>query len=233
MTRHSETLARIPLFRELDENEVRDLDTRCIWRRYDAKQEILGYGDDGTDVYFVLTGRVRVCIRSPQGREVIVADIDAGDFFGDLAAIDGAPRSASIVALTGVTVAKMPARVFKEMLDRHPDVSGEMMRRLAGRLRELLQRFNEFGTLKVSKRIYAELLRMSRPRGRDSTEAVISPPPYHAEIAARISTRREAVTRELSKLERQGLVEKGRGALVLRDPEALARLIEQDEDELV
>jgi DNA-binding MarR family transcriptional regulator len=86
---------------------------------------------------------------------------------------------------------------------------------------------NEFSTLDVRHRIHAELLRLSRTEAGDPARAVISPPPVHAEIAARISTRREAVARELKALERDNLIERRRGALVLTDVDRLRRMINE------
>jgi CRP/FNR family transcriptional regulator, cyclic AMP receptor protein len=86
---------------------------------------------------------------------------------------------------------------------------------------------NEFTTLDARHRIYAELLRLSRPETGASTRAIVSPPPAHAELAARVSIRREAVSRELKALERSGLIERRRGALVLTDPGRLRDLIER------
>jgi CRP/FNR family transcriptional regulator, cyclic AMP receptor protein len=225
MARHSETLRQIPLFRTLADEAVRRLDTQCLWRRYEAKEEILGYGEAGTDVYFVVSGIVRALIRANGSREVILGDIGAGEFFGELAAIDGRPRSASIVALTGATLARMPALVFRQAMHRHAEVCDQVLALLAARIRLLDNRVNELSTLDVRHRLFAELIRLSRPTNTDHGRAIVSPPPYHAEIAARISARREAVTRELKSLESAGLLEKRRGALVLTDVQALVALI--------
>jgi CRP/FNR family transcriptional regulator, cyclic AMP receptor protein len=93
-------------------------------------------------------------------------------------------------------------------------------------VRILANRVNEFTTLDARHRIYAELLRLSRPEAANAKQAVVSPPPVHAEIAARVSSRREAVARELKALERAGLLERRRGALVLTDTQRLRQLIE-------
>src|SRR5262245_39519153 len=100
-------------------------------------------------------------------------------------------------------------------------------RYLRGQIRMLANRVNEFTTLDARHRIYAELLRLSRPETGRPGQAVVSPPPAHAEIAARVSIRREAVARELKSLERTGLIERRRGALVLTDTRRLRQLIEQ------
>jgi CRP/FNR family cyclic AMP-dependent transcriptional regulator len=99
----------------------------------------------------------------------------------------------------------------------------------AGQIRMLANRVNEFTTLDVRHRIYAELLRLSRPEAGKEKRGVISPPPVHAEIAARVSSRREAVAREFKALERAGLLERRRGAIVLTDTPRLRQLIDQAE----
>jgi DNA-binding MarR family transcriptional regulator len=82
----------------------------------------------------------------------------------------------------------------------------------------------------VRRRIYAELLRLGRKARKDDVASVISPPPTHAELAARVSSHREAVTRELNRLETEGFLERRRGAIVILDRERLAKLLEDDED---
>ena len=227
MAQPRETLAQIHLFRSLGEADIRELDARCLWRRYAAGAEILSQGEGGADVYFVLSGAVRVRLRSPRRIDVALCDIGAGEFFGELAALNGRPRSASIVALTDTTLAWMPAAVFREAIHRYPDICDQILRLLAMRIRTLNVRVAEFSALGVHDRIRAELLRLGRLRPAEPNEAVISPPPYHADLAARVSTHREAVTRELNALERAGLLERRRGALVIRDVAALAALLEQ------
>jgi CRP-like cAMP-binding protein len=177
-------------------------------------------------VFFVISGSVRVMIQSA-GREVLLRQIEAGEFFGELAAIDGQPRSSGIVATTDVTIARMPASVFRAAIHAHADVCDKLLRILAGQIRILANRVNEFSTLDVRYRIYAELLRLSRPDAANPGHAIISPPPVHAEIAARVSTRRETVARELKALERAGLIERRRGAIALGDTHRLRRLIEE------
>ena len=220
----SPTLRHVRLFSRLSDEQIRRLDSRCLWRRYEAKDQVLGHGDEGTDVYFVVSGQVRAVIRGNGGREIILGDIRPGEFFGELAAIDGQPRSASVVAVTGATLARMPATVFREMVHQHADVCSQVLALLAARIRLLDTRVREFTTLDVRHRVFAELLRLSRPDGEPG-RAVVSPPPFHAEIAARISARREAVTRELKALEGAGLVQRRRGAIVLTNVPALAALI--------
>jgi CRP/FNR family transcriptional regulator, cyclic AMP receptor protein len=227
MSRPTETLAKIGLFQSLDATAIRHLDTQCAWRRAPRNAWIIDYQDTSNDVFFVVSGTVRVKIQSVSGREILLREINAGEFFGELAAIDNQPRSSGIVAVTDVTIARMPASVFRAALHEHADVCDQLLALLAGQVRILANRINEFTTLDVRHRIYAELLRLARPEAASTSRAVISPPPVHAEIAARVSTRREAVAREFKALERGGLIERRRGAIVLTDTQELRRLIEE------
>jgi CRP/FNR family transcriptional regulator, cyclic AMP receptor protein len=230
MNRRTETLTRIGLFQSLDARAIGHFDSQCSWRRATSGQWLIDYQDASNDVFFVVSGSVGVMIQSA-GREVLLRQIDAGEFFGELAAIDGQPRSSGIVATTDVTIARMPASVFRAAIHAHPEVCDKLLGILASQIRILANRVNEFSTLDVRYRIHAELLRLSRPDPANAGRAIISPPPVHAEIAARVSTRREAVARELKALERAGLIERRRGALALNDTHRLRRMIEEAIDE--
>ncbi len=227
MIRNLETLARIPLFQALPEADVQRLDTQCVWRRAKAGETVLDYNDGGSDLYFVSHGKVRVKIQAISGKESILRDIGDGEFFGELAAIDGLPRSASIVAMNDSTVARMPPAVFREVVHRRPEVCDRVLALLASQVRMLANRVSEFATLDVRARIHAELIRLAKPERAGSSRAVISPPPTHAELAARVSCHREAVTRELNALARAGSIERRRGAIVLADCAGLAKGVER------
>jgi len=230
MARPLQSLRCIRLFRALCDEEIRRLDAQCLWRRYEAKQQIVGFGDSGTDVFFVAGGLVRAIICTDGARDVILGDIGGGEFFGELAAIDSQPRSATVVAVTGATVARMPAGLFHAVIHEHDDACKQLLALLASRIRTLDTRVGELATLDVRHRLFGELLRLCRPDSMAPGRGFISPPPYHAEIAARISARREAVTRALKALESAGLVEKRRGALVVTDIRALVSLFRDPHD---
>jgi CRP/FNR family transcriptional regulator, cyclic AMP receptor protein len=224
----AQTLAGIAIFRDLAADEVAALSRRCRWRRYTSGQTILQRRDETRDVFFLVQGRVSAVHHSACGREVRFCDLAAGDIFGEFAAIDGAPRSADIVAVTESMIASMSADAFWDVLRRHEAVCAAMLRRLTGIARGHLQRVVEFSTLTVRSRVHAELMRLARIHpGPDRMTAVIAPAPTHAAIASRISTHREAVTRELGELTRAKLIEKRGNALVIRDVAALARMVEE------
>ena len=227
MKEAKETLGGIELFESLPRRDLEALGKRCQWRRYGAGQEIVGHQDDTKDVYFIVRGEVRVTVFSLSGKEVAFRDMRAGQSFGELAAIDGKPRSANVVALAESLIASMPAKVFWDVLHNHPEVAAAVMRHLSRLVRRLSERVFEVSALAVRNRIHAELLRLARRNMRDDNSAAISPAPTHADIANRVSTHREAVTRESNALTRAGLIERQSGALIIRDVAALARMVEE------
>jgi len=227
MARDIETLSRVPLFSGMDKAAIKALDTRCAWRRVAAREWVIDYQDEGIDVFFVVSGSVRVLIYAKSGREVILADLSAGGFFGELAAIDGKPRSAGVLAITDAVVAAMPGRVFMEMLAEHPSVAMQVLKLMASRVRALDNRVLEYSTLNVRQPQQFRVDALARPDTKDERQGILSPPPIHAEIAARVSTHREAVAREMKLLERQGLLLRRRGALVLTDVPGLMEKLEK------
>lgn len=220
-----ETLERISLLRSIGAKERLAYERRCSWRHAVAKEWLIEQGDVGTDIFFLTSGIVRALIMPSPDREVILADINAGGYFGEMAAIDGQPRSAGILAITDATIACMSASTFRELLHKYPDVAEQLLKHLVARIRALDERINEFSSMHVKHRIYAELLRRSRPDPADQQRALVSPPPVHSDIAARVSTRREMVARELKGLERTGLLTKRRGAFVINNVPALLELL--------
>ena len=223
-----ETLEKVGLLRSMERKDREAFERRCQWRHAHPKEWLLEQNDIGTDIYFLTSGVVRVLITPSPDREIILGDIEAGGYFGEMAAIDDQPRSAGILAITDATIARMPALVFREIIHKYPDVSEQLLRQLVTRIRTLDQRVNEFSSMHVKNRIYAELLRRSRPDPTDKRRAIVSPPPVHSDIAARVSTRREMVARELKALERAGLLTKRRGAFVLNNVPELMHMLEDN-----
>jgi CRP/FNR family transcriptional regulator, cyclic AMP receptor protein len=217
-------LADIALLRPLGPDRLGRLEARCSFVRYDANELIIDFDDASSDVYFVLTGKVRILYRAGTGKEVILGELGDGEFFGELAAIDGLKRSANVTALHRSELCRMPGGVFDELLDG-PAFNRCLLRVLSGRIRNLNARLAEQAFLQVKYRLFAELIRLSAPRPGGGETRAISPPPFHHDIANRIGARREVVSRELSALEKAGLIDKTRGALVLRDPGELNRRI--------
>jgi CRP/FNR family cyclic AMP-dependent transcriptional regulator len=226
------SIAQIGFFQGISDLDVSRFDHRCVWRKVDEGQTIIDFDDLSSDVHFLVSGDVRIQLRTTGGREFILADLHAGEFFGELAAIDGEPRSANVTALTRATICIVGAALFREMLGASARLSDRVMRLLARRVRDLNARLLEHAVLDVRHNLYAELLRLSIPRPQASPARIVSPPPYHHVLAARIGCRREQITRELRAMEQDGLMQKTRGGLILPDPAAIRQRIARKMQEL-
>ncbi|NUB13172.1 cyclic nucleotide-binding domain-containing protein [Azospirillum brasilense] len=208
----------ITLLSPLSAEERAAVARQCRWRRFHANEQIIDHQGESRDVALVVDGRVRVLSHSPTGREISFDDIEAGGFLGEMAAIDGLPRSASAVALEeGTLIAFLAPRPFQDLVSGHPDLAMAVMRRLCRVVRIATDRVMELSTLGANNRVHAELLRLAKRGRMEGGTAVIAPIPVHADIASRVSTARETVSRVLNDLARDGLVERRADALVVRD----------------
>jgi CRP/FNR family transcriptional regulator, cyclic AMP receptor protein len=213
-------LSGVLLFKGLN-IDLAPFEARAKWRRFDPEETLVDFDDLSTDVFFLLSGDVRVLMRTASGKEVILDEMRPGELFGELAAMDGIKRSANVTALTRGEACVMPAAVFREIVFSQKEVAERLFCLMASRIRELNARFVEQTVLDLRHRLYSELLRLSTPRSDRTGERVITPPPFHHIMAARIGCRREQVTREFTMMSQEGLIERTRGALILRQPEVL------------
>ena len=217
-----QTLATIPFFRDATDIDYRAFDRRCTWRKFDEAQVAVDFEDRSEDVYFLISGDVRILVRTTGGKEVILTDMHPGQYFGELSAIDGTPRSANVTALTRCEMCIVGGAVFREMVYASRQLCEKLLRLLSTRVRDLNARIIEHTVLDVRHRLYAELLRLSQPRAGHPGERIVTPPPFHHVLAGRVGCRREQVTRELAQMAAAGLAEKLRGGVVLKKPDELS-----------
>ena len=228
----AQSLAGIDLLKALPPAERENLERRCRWRNFDEDEQIIDRETQSEDVFFVISGLARVVNFSAGGREVSFDDIGPGGLFGELAALDSRPRSASVVAKTAMLAASVPAATFRELLLAHPEVAMALLRRLAEVVRESTDRIMDLSTLGAHNRIFAELLRLAResdPKAfeQKANQARIRPVPHHVEIASRVSTARETVARVLSDLGKKNVLGRERDALVILDVARLAKMVKE------
>jgi len=219
-------LARISLFEDLDDRALKRIAKRCNWLRFDAERQVVGQSDMATDVFFIARGSVRVNSYSSAGKEVTYLDIGEGQFFGEFSAIDGKSRSASVLTLSEALIGRISAADFNKMLLDHPSITQRMLKHLVGKARQLTDRVFEFSTLAVRNRLHCELLRLTG-EAEGAKIAIIEPAPTHYELATRISTHREAITRELKYLTSEGLVELKRGKIKILDIPRLREMVQR------
>ena len=223
----SSTLARLPFFQDVTDLDLSRFEKRCVWRRCEESEVVVDFADASSDVYFIAGGDVRVLVRTPSGKEMIYADLKAGQFFGELSAIDSVPRSANVTALNQAELCIMSAPAFRDMLFSSPLFCDKILHLLTRRVRELNVRLFEQSVFDLRHRLYAELLRLAHPRTGHAGQLVLTPPPFHHVLAARIGGRREQVSREMSALDRDKIVQKTKGALILLQPDVLRARLDQ------
>ena len=228
MTKASaKSLASIDMLAGLPPAVLEKLEQRCAWRQYAPHEQIIDRDSESREIFFVTDGHVRVN-HSITGREVSYDDVLTGGFFGELGAIDGGPRSATVVSQEPTTIAALPAKAFLDLIQEHPEIALVILRRLTQIVRQSTDRIMDLSTRGANNRVYAELLRLARKNGGgDENEAVIAPVPIHADIASRVSTTRETVARVLSNLAKSGLVTREKKGLVIHDVEELELLVEE------
>jgi CRP-like cAMP-binding protein len=161
--------------------------------------------DETRDVYFITQGRVRTVNFTVQGKEVALDDLREGDYFGELAAFDGLPRSSSMIAIEASDIAKMSPERFLKLIQFYPQLSLRVLRNMAGIIRASTERIVDLSTLGANNRVHGELLRLARNAKREDNIATIEPIPVHGEMASRASTTRETVARVVSELTKMGI----------------------------
>lgn len=205
-----EVLKTFPLLAELGDAALAAVAADCVPQHYSEGELVIGHTDTSHDVLLLVTGSARVSLYSADGQRVGFHDMDRGKMFGEIAAIDGLPRSASVEAGEASIIARLPRKRFLALMEEHPGFAIAVARQLSGHVRRLTTRVFEFSTMAVRHRLRAELLRLALP-GTTGEAAVIASLPTHAELASRISTHREAVSREMAWLEAHGYtVKQGR-----------------------
>ena len=217
-------LRKIPLLANLTDAEVAKIKGEFRFRRYDRRETVLQKGGEGDHLLFLLSGQLQVIDVTEDGRAIGLRMLHAGDFFGEIAVINGATRSATVVALTEVLVAFLPRAVTLELFSTSPSVANLMLRHLA----QKVQRDSELRALlsiqNASRRIYAflDLLKQHGTDGFDVVESL----PTHQDIAIMINTSRETVTRALVVLVQQGIVLKDGHRLIIVNTQAMRQLVQ-------
>ncbi|MBL8386557.1 MAG: Crp/Fnr family transcriptional regulator [Burkholderiales bacterium] len=201
------------------------LAAECTWRRVAAGAQLVRRDAHDRDVHLIVGGRVRVTVVTGSGRQIAYKDLGAGSVVGVLAAIDGAARSTDVLALEEALVATLSAERFGLLLRESREANDWMLKSLVEMVRELSDRVFEVSALGVQNRVHAEVLRLAREAGIAGNRAVIDPAPTHPDIAARVSTYREQVTRELSAMVKAGLLERAGHALVVPDVSRLEAIV--------
>ncbi len=215
-------LKNIDLFTDLNDEQLRSVAQRLTVRQYAKNELILAKLDPSDEVFFISSGSVRVTSFSESGKEASYNEKVAGEVFGELSALDGRGRAADVIALESCTMLSATRKDFTDLIQNYPSINSQLMLRLVKNIRSLTERVFEFTSMDVRNRVLAELHRVCLSLGAQRDSLLIDPAPTHADIASRVSTTREAVTRIFKELEQDGVIEKhGRKKLTVHSIRAL------------
>ena len=220
-----EALQKTNLFKELSHSELEQVSKLITWKTYQKEAEVIPHMGQDDDIYIIASGRVTVTIFSFNGKEISYQELGAGDTFGELSAIDQLPRTANVITLESSRLGTLNRKDFWRLINLYPSVAAATLNRLAGLVRFLVGRVYEFGALDVNNRIRMEILRLAEENRLEEDIVSIQNFPTHNEIANRVNTHREAVTRELNELSRLGIIKQNRRVLTVLDLAKLAELL--------
>lgn len=211
-------LSSVPLFADLDEQDLEELDRLLTVKRYKKNNLIIFEDDRGLNLFIINEGRVKISRISEEGGEVILAILGAGDFFGELSVIDGLSRSATVTALDNVELLVMKREEFLSALENHPQISIFLLKELAGRIRKSDTQIKSLSLSNAKGRVANTLIRLAEDIGRMKEGKVIIPElPLQRDLANIAGTSRETISRVIAILEKEGHCYKKNNALVFDD----------------
>jgi CRP/FNR family transcriptional regulator, cyclic AMP receptor protein len=200
------------------------LEQACSWRTFRRDETVVERDTEHRDVFFLASGSVRIMNFSLSSRPVAYATLSSGEYFGEMSAIDNAPRSATVVADEKCEVASLSQARFTELMERHPQIAVAVMSRLASIVRSCDERIMDLATLGAMQRVILDLYRMAKPDTITANSWLVYPCPAQREIAGRASTTRETVARVFSQLQESGQIRRKGRSLYLSDKDTLATL---------
>lgn len=201
------------------------LESRATQKTYRQNETIL-YQSDVTDtVGFILSGRAKATAYSEQGEQTWLGEFEAGQFFGHVSFLTRSPIKFEIVAQTDVTALIVPVSAIQACLDDSHEFGQAVAKDLAGRLDAMIVRLIEALTLSAKGRVCAELIRLSCPIGISPDKHIVRPNPVFVDVALRVNSTRETVSRTVSELQKKGIISRQPGALVIEKFESLKNAV--------
>jgi CRP-like cAMP-binding protein len=223
-----ESLRQCALFAHVDGPALQVVAHGLRRRRFRRNEVIFHQGDTGDSLHIVATGALKIVLPSAEGDEAIIATLRPGDFFGELALLDGAPRSATATAIEPSETFMLPRGAFLELVARDDGLRDALLAGLAGELRRLTGHVEELHFLDLAGRLAMRLTRLAREADPTARGEVRLDWPYtQSDLASMIGGTRQSVNKLLSDLEDDGLVSIEHDTLIIRDLDELARRAER------
>lgn len=212
-------LRQVPYLAVLPPEALAALRRRMQLKRWYDGAIVVGQDEPANALHVVLSGRARVVLFGESGREMTLAELEPGATFGEMSLLDGRPRASNVLAVSDLTLLSLGRRAFEELLQRHPEVSAALLPHLAGRLRRTTEAVRSLALHDVSTRLLRTLVELGEERGEPMDDGVlIRRRPTQQELANRVGTCRETVSRALTAMTRKGLLAcHGRSVFLSRD----------------
>lgn len=207
-------LINVPIFSGLSDEELATIEQHAISRSYPKNSIILNEGDQTDSLYIVLTGKVKVYLSDESGKEVILNIQGPGQYFGELALVDDAERSASVITMEKSTFLVITKAEFKDVLAKHPDIAFNLIRDLTRTVRSLTDNVKSLALLDVYGRVAKTLLGLATDQG---DRLVIEGKLTQQDIADRIGASREMVARILKDLATGGYISYEQKSIVINE----------------
>jgi CRP/FNR family cyclic AMP-dependent transcriptional regulator len=214
------------IFADLPDDALARLADACVRRTYRRGQYLWYQGDEDARLAVMAEGLVKVVISSEQGDEVVLRTLGPGQSLGELALLDGSPRSASVVAAERTTVLMLSRATVLDLLSHHPTVLDALLRALGGLVRQLTEQTGDLVFLDLAGRVAKLLLRLAEVHGDGDSSAVLDLGLSQSDLAAMVGATRPAVNRILQTMVIRGLITIDGHRIVLRDVPALRRRAE-------
>ena len=222
----SDALAAVPLFAGLDAEGLTSMTRGMRVRRFRRGETIFHLGDPGDALFIVMAGSIKITLPADTGDEAILATLRPGDFFGELALLDGAPRSATAVAIEATETYILPRDQFRELIATEPVMREALLATLAAEVRRLTHHVEELHFLDITGRLASRLARLAAESGarRLADGSVqLAGPLTQGDLAAMIGCTRQSVNKLLGMFSEEGLIRLDRDRIVIVDLEGLAR----------
>ena len=214
-------LSLVPLFATLTDSDRELILSRSAEKFYGPNSSIIQFEDTSTAVNFIISGSAHVLNYSASGRAITYASMTEGDLFGEIAAIDGLPRSAWVYSMGECHVLEIPGQIFNSLARGNQDFAFVLLEKLSKDLREMNDRLIQIFSLDVERRACIELMRMAQPDPKNPLIYLVNPMPTQMNFATLIGSSRETVSRVIGRLKEQKIVEYTTNGLCIIDRERL------------
>jgi CRP/FNR family transcriptional regulator, cyclic AMP receptor protein len=217
-----------PWFAKMERPVIEQLASYSVTQQVPRGATIFRKGDPGTSLYAVCTGTVKISVPSVDGKDAVFNVMNAGDIFGEIAILDGGPRSADAIAITDCELMKIERRNFMPLIRQQPDMAEKIIEVLCSRLRNTSEQIEDVIFLDLPGRLAKTLLRLSAAPGEPKKMQKVTL--TQREIGQIIGMSRESTNKQLREWHQQNWIRLERGGVVVVNPAALSALIDLDPD---